>query len=52
VPVVPLLAILSCGYLMFSLPGITWLRFAVWLLIGMVIYACYGRRHSRLARPA
>ena len=52
VPVVPLLSILSCGYLMFSLPGITWLRFAVWLVIGMGIYGFYGRRHSRLAAPA
>ena len=48
-PVVPLLAIVACGYLMASLPGVTWLRFGVWLLIGLAIYACYGRRHSRLA---
>ena len=49
VPVVPLLAIASCGYLMASLPGVTWLRFGVWLLIGLALYAFYGRRHSRLA---
>ena len=49
VPVVPLLAIASCGYLMASLPVVTWVRFGVWLLIGLAIYALYGRRHSRLA---
>jgi APA family basic amino acid/polyamine antiporter len=31
---------------------VTWLRFAVWLVIGMALYAFYGRRHSRLAIPA
>jgi len=49
VPAVPLLAIAACGYLMASLPGVTWLRFVVWLVIGLVLYASYGRRHSRLA---
>jgi APA family basic amino acid/polyamine antiporter len=48
VPVVPVLAIIACGYLMASLPGVTWLRFGVWLLIGLGVYAFYGRRHSRL----
>jgi APA family basic amino acid/polyamine antiporter len=51
VPLVPLLAIASCGYLMASLPFVTWIRFGVWLLIGLAIYALYGRRHSRLAAP-
>jgi APA family basic amino acid/polyamine antiporter len=48
VPVVPLLAIAACGYLMASLPGVTWLRFVVWLAIGLGFYFFYGRRHSRL----
>jgi APA family basic amino acid/polyamine antiporter len=52
VPVVPVLAILSCGYLMASLPLVTWVRFGVWLLVGMALYAFYGRRHSRLAQVA
>ena len=51
VPVVPLLAIAACGYLMASLPGVTWLRFAVWLVLGLGLYSFYGRRHSRLASP-
>jgi APA family basic amino acid/polyamine antiporter len=49
VPVVPLAAIGACGYLMASLPGVTWLRFGVWLLIGLGFYGFYGRRHSALA---
>jgi basic amino acid/polyamine antiporter, APA family len=48
VPAIPLLAIVSCGYLMFQLPWETWVRFAVWLAIGLVFYLLYGVRHSRL----
>jgi APA family basic amino acid/polyamine antiporter len=48
VPAIPLLAIVSCGYLMFELPWETWVRFAVWLAIGLVFYFLYGVRHSRL----
>ncbi len=48
VPLVPILGILSCLGLMAMLPGDTWLRLLVWLLIGLVIYFGYGRRHSRL----
>jgi len=50
VPVVPILGILSCVYLMFGLPEITWLRFVAWLIAGIVIYFLYGYRNSRL-RP-
>jgi basic amino acid/polyamine antiporter, APA family len=50
VPLVPILGIVACLLLMFSVPVINWLRLAVWLLIGLVIYFGYGRRHSRLAR--
>jgi len=49
VPVVPVLGMLTCFYLMLSLPWVTWIRFLVWLGIGMVIYLCYSRRHSKLA---
>ncbi|MBA3582753.1 MAG: amino acid permease [Gammaproteobacteria bacterium] len=48
-PVVPVLGILSCGYLMYSLPLQTWLRFGVWLLIGLVVYFFYSRKNSQLA---
>src|SRR3954452_13265546 len=49
VPVLPGLSVLACFYLMLNLPGETWIRFAVWMVIGVVIYAAYGRRRSRLA---
>jgi len=48
----PVLGILSCLYLMLSLPVITWVRFLVWLDIGIMIYWGYGRRHSPLVDHA
>jgi APA family basic amino acid/polyamine antiporter len=50
VPWIPLLAIGTCGYLMVAQPRKTWLRFVVWLVIGLVIYLFYGLRRSRLNR--
>jgi basic amino acid/polyamine antiporter, APA family len=50
VPVVPVLGVLLCLVLMFSLPWQNWVRLFVWLLIGMFIYVLYGRHHSVLAR--
>ncbi len=50
VPVIPILGILSCGYMMIRLEFSTWLRLIAWLALGAIIYAAYGRRHSRLAR--
>jgi APA family basic amino acid/polyamine antiporter len=47
-PVLPLLGIAFAVYLMTDLPGTTWIRFVVWLAIGLLIYAVYGYRHSRL----
>jgi len=49
-PVVPILGILSCLLLMFSLPVANWWRLFVWLGIGFVIYFAYGRRHSVMAK--
>ncbi|GAA4628920.1 amino acid permease [Actinoallomurus vinaceus] len=51
-PVVPILAVLACIYLMLNLPVETWIRFVVWMLIGFVIYFAYGQRHSRAGEPA
>ena len=48
VPLVPLLAVAMCGYLMLQLPWVTWVRFFVWLAIGLAIYFMYGVRHSAL----
>ena len=51
-PVVPILGILSCLVLMFSLPVENWVRLAVWLALGLVVYFAYGYRHSVLRRNA
>ncbi|MGH3865505.1 MAG: amino acid permease [Pseudonocardiaceae bacterium] len=48
VPVVPILAVLTSFYLMLNLPAATWIRFAVWMVVGLVVYFAYGARHSRL----
>jgi APA family basic amino acid/polyamine antiporter len=50
VPLVPILGILSCVILMFSLPPENWWRLIIWLAMGFVIYFGYGRRHSVLAK--
>lgn len=47
-PVIPLLGIFSCIYLMLYLPGITWIRFALWTVIGIILYFIYGIYHSHL----
>ena len=52
VPVFPAIGILLCLYLMSDLPGTTWIRFVVWLAVGMVIYAGYGYHHSRARQAA
>ncbi|MBK6920152.1 MAG: amino acid permease [Deltaproteobacteria bacterium] len=49
VPMVPILGIATCGYLMIGLGSATWLRLFIWLAIGFTIYFGYGRRHSKLA---
>jgi len=48
VPLVPILGILSCVYLMLGLPWVTWIRFALWLVAGLMVYFFYGRQRSRL----
>jgi APA family basic amino acid/polyamine antiporter len=52
VPLVPILGIVSCLLLMFSLPPENWLRLIVWAAVGLAIYFGYGRRRSILSRPA
>jgi basic amino acid/polyamine antiporter, APA family len=49
---VPILGILSCLILMFSLPPENWYRLAGWLLLGLIIYFAYSRKHSTLALQA
>jgi APA family basic amino acid/polyamine antiporter len=50
VPLVPLLGIAMCVFLMSGLPRMTWIRFVLWLAAGLIIYFLYGFRKSRLAR--
>jgi basic amino acid/polyamine antiporter, APA family len=50
VPFLPILTILACLYLMSALPIVTWIRFIIWLFIGLVIYFVYGRHHSVLQK--
>jgi basic amino acid/polyamine antiporter, APA family len=50
VPVVPLLAVASCLFLMLNLKQFTWVAFGVWLALGLLIYFGYSRRHSKLGQ--
>ncbi|MFG2297665.1 amino acid permease [Streptomyces sp. NPDC048603] len=50
VPVIPILSMAASLWLMLNLPADTWLRFAIWMLIGIVVYFAYGRSHSRLGK--
>ncbi len=52
VPLVPILSILCCLILMIGLPLLTWIRFVVWLAIGLVIYFCYSRKRTALVWAA
>ncbi|GLV74190.1 amino acid permease [Streptomyces hygroscopicus] len=48
VPVLPIVSVAASVWLMLNLPAETWLRFGVWLAIGLFVYFLYGRRHSRV----
>ena len=50
VPWVPLLGVASCAYLMAQLPWLTWVRFVIWLFVGLLIYFLYGAKQSNLCR--
>jgi APA family basic amino acid/polyamine antiporter len=49
-PLFPLISIALCLGLMTGLTVITWIRFFVWLALGLLVYACYGRRHSEFSQ--
>ena len=49
VPLTPILGVLMCLFLMYKLPAMTWIRFVLWLAVGLVLYFVYGMRRSRLA---
>ena len=48
VPVLPIVSALFCIYLMLALPLLTWIRFGLWMAIGLALYFLYGARHSKL----
>jgi len=53
VPALPLVAglsVLLCVYLMLNLTGDTWIRFLVWMVLGVIVYFVYGQRHSRVGK--
>ncbi|MFN8073457.1 MAG: amino acid permease [Mycobacterium sp.] len=50
VPALPVLSILACLWLMLNLTALTWIRFVVWMAVGIAVYAFYGYRHSVLGR--
>jgi APA family basic amino acid/polyamine antiporter len=50
VPWFPLISVVLCGGLMMGLTVITWLRFVIWLAIGLLIYVFYSRKHSEFAK--
>lgn len=47
-PVVPILGIISCAYLITGLQPATWIRFVVWFVLGLIVYFAYSRTHSEL----
>ncbi len=47
--VIPIIGALCCLYLMIEIPPVSWLWFFVWMLIGLVIYSLYSKKHSLLA---
>ena len=50
VPWLPIASIVACVWLMLNLTALTWIRFLIWMAIGVVLYFLYGRRHSMLGR--
>ncbi|MFZ0693585.1 MAG: amino acid permease [Alphaproteobacteria bacterium] len=51
-PLIPVLGIVFCLYLIYSLPVVTWLRFVIWMAVGFVVYFGYSHRNSLLARQS
>src|ERR1700738_1153480 len=48
VPVIPILGVISNGYMMYKLGWVNWARLIIWLGIGLVLYFTYGQKHSRV----
>jgi APA family basic amino acid/polyamine antiporter len=52
VPLVPILGVISNGYMMYKLGWVNWARLIIWLVIGLVVYFTYGQKHSRVQAMA
>jgi len=52
VPFLPILGIISNGYMMYKLGWVNWARLLIWLAIGLVIYFGYSSKHSRVRNPS
>jgi APA family basic amino acid/polyamine antiporter len=52
VPLIPILGMAFCGWLMISLPLVTWMAFAIWMALGVALYFLYSRSHSTLEPAA
>jgi basic amino acid/polyamine antiporter, APA family len=50
VPFIPILSVAASVWLMLNLPAETWVRFAIWMVLGFLVYFVYGRHHSRLGK--
>ncbi|WP_067710631.1 amino acid permease [Nocardia yamanashiensis] len=50
VPLIPILSVVACAWLMFNLSVETWLRFIVWMALGLIVYFAYSRKHSLLGK--
>jgi basic amino acid/polyamine antiporter, APA family len=50
-PITPILGMVFCGYLLLGLAHVTWLVFALWMVLGLTVYALYGYRRSLLRHP-
>ena len=49
-PVIPILAVVACVWLMINLTAFTWVRFIIWMVLGIGVYFAYGRTHSMVGK--
>ena len=52
VPLVPILGMLFCGFLMYKLPSLAWIGFVIWSAFGLALFFLYSRSHSELAQQS
>ena len=49
-PILPIAAIVACLWLMLNLSALTWIRFLIWMVIGVAVYFLYSQRHSMVGK--